>query len=133
MRNLMRIVVGASVLLGATAMSIGPALADPPKGVTPKETDVVSVGSDTDEFLLDQLAFDYNKAHTTGRKLYSWDALNPKTEAMGDPIKVKAGCATIPRPDGSSAGITALDANAKTTLLDFVEPLWTSGTSSSVA
>jgi len=76
---------------------------------------VVGTGSDTIEFLLDQFSFDYNKAHKTGTHLYSWDALNPKTGAMGDLIKEKSGCATTPRPDGSSAGILALDANAKTT------------------
>jgi hypothetical protein len=88
-------------------------MADPPTGVTPKETDVVGVGSDTIEFLFDQFSFDYNKTHT-GAHLYSWDATNPKTGAMGDNIVTKSGCSATPRPDGSSAGITALDANTKT-------------------
>ena len=46
----------------------------------------------------------------SGTKLYSWDATNPSTGAVGDPVVTKSGCASIPRPDGSSA-ITALEAN----------------------
>jgi len=114
MRTLRKLIAGAVVVVSTTAIAVGPALADPPKGTTPKETDVVGSGSDTIEFLLDQFSFDYNRTHKSGPKLYSWDALNPVTGAMGDSIKVKSGCAAIPRPDGSSAGILALDANAKT-------------------
>jgi len=114
MRTLNKLFAATAGVVTATAMAVGPALADPPKGVTPKETDVVGVGSDTIEFLLDQFSFDYNKAHKTGTHLYSWDALNPKTGAMGDPIKEKSGCSATPRPDGSSAGITALATSPKT-------------------
>jgi ABC-type phosphate transport system substrate-binding protein len=92
------------------AVSAAPALADPPK--TPRASDVVGVGSDTVGYLLDQLAHDYNKAHPGGSSLlYSWDATNPVTGETGDPIVTKAGCKPIARPDGSSAGITALEAN----------------------
>ena len=125
MRTLKKLLAGAAVVASATAMAIGPAMAgtvggsgDPIGGngkpVVPKETDVVGVGSDTIEFLLDQLSFDYNKSHSTGPRLYSWDATNPNTGAIGDNIVTKSGCSQIPRPDGSSAGILALDANAKT-------------------
>jgi ABC-type phosphate transport system substrate-binding protein len=87
---------------------------DPPTGTVPREGDVVGVGSDTDEFLLDQLSHDYNASHTgSAHLLYSWDALNPMTGGT-DNIVTKSGCAAIPRPDGSGAGITAFDANAKT-------------------
>jgi len=112
MRMLNKLIAVTAVAASATAMAIGPALADPPKGVTPKASDVVGVGSDTLEFLLDQFSFDYNRSHTTGPKLYSWDALNPVT-GLTDNISTKAGCSAIPRPDGSSAGITTLDANTK--------------------
>jgi len=113
MRTLNKLIAVTAVAASATAMAIGPALADPPKGVTPKATDVVGVGSDTLQFLLDQFSFDYNKTHSSGAKLYSWDALNPKT-GMTDNITTKAGCTpAIPRPNGSSAGITTLDANTK--------------------
>lgn len=118
MRTLKKLIAGAVVMASATAVAVGPALADPINGsgkaVTPKATDIVGVGSDTTEFLLDQLAFDYNRTHSTGPRLYSWDALNPTTGAMGDNIKEKSGCALTPRPDGSSAGVSALDTNAKT-------------------
>jgi ABC-type phosphate transport system substrate-binding protein len=113
MRMLKKLLVAAAAAATVTAMGVGPALADPPTGVTPKEGDVVGVGSDTLEFLMDQFSFDYNRTHSTGAKLYSWDALNPVT-GLTDNIKTKSGCAVIPRPDGSSAGILALDANAKT-------------------
>ena len=117
MRKLIRIVAGATILVSATALAVGPALADPVNGsgspVKPKETDVVSVGADTSEYLLDQLAFDYNKSHKTGPRLYSWDALNPKT-GLTDNISTKSGCAAIPRPNGASAGLTAFYTNAKT-------------------
>lgn len=113
MRNLTRIVAGAAIAIGATAVAIGPAVADPPSGVTPKETDVVSVGSDTTEYLYDQFSFDYNRTHSTGPRLYSWDALNPKT-GLTDNIVTKSGCTAIPRPDGASAGLTAFFINAKT-------------------
>jgi ABC-type phosphate transport system substrate-binding protein len=88
---------------------------DPPGTTVPREGDVVGVGADTDEFLLDQFSHDYNASHSTSAHLlYSWDATNPSTGAVGDSIKTKSGCSTIPRPDGSSAGITAFTANAKT-------------------
>ena len=123
MRTLTKLLAGAAVVASATAMAIGPAMAaqvggggDPIGGngkpVVPKATDVVGTGSDTIEFLLDQLSFDYNKSHSTGPRLYSWDALNPTT-GLTDNIVTKSGCAKIPRPDGSSAGILSLDANTK--------------------
>jgi ABC-type phosphate transport system substrate-binding protein len=117
MRMLKKLVATAVVAASATALAVGPALADPINGsgkpVVPKETDVVGVGSDTIQFLLDQFSFDYNKAHKTGTHLYSWDALNPKT-GLTDNIKVKTGCSAAPRPNGSSAGILALANSPKT-------------------
>ena len=110
MRILSKLVAGAAVLATVTMISAGPALADPPKGTVPKDTDIVGVGADTTEFLLDQLSVNYNASHST-KKLYSFDATNPLTGAIGDSILTKTGCAKIPRPDGSSAGITTLDAN----------------------
>jgi ABC-type phosphate transport system substrate-binding protein len=117
MRMLKKLLATAVVTASATALAVGPALADPinssGKKVTPKETDVVGVGSDTIQFLLDQFSFDYNKAHKTGTHLYSWDALNPKTGGS-EQISLKSGCTKILRPNGSSAGITTLAANQKT-------------------
>jgi ABC-type phosphate transport system substrate-binding protein len=101
-----------------TAMAVGPALADPINNagnpVVPKDTDVVGVGSDTLQSVMDQLSFDYNKSHATGPRLFSWDALNPKTGQAHDMIKLKAHCTAIQRPNGSTEGINALKLNQKT-------------------
>ena len=80
-----------------------PAQADPP--VPPKPADVVGVGAVTTQYLYDQFSHRYNASHPSP-KLYSWDATG------SSPIATKAGCAAIVRPDGSSAGIVALLANA---------------------
>lgn len=115
MRRFLTFVVAASVVAGATAAA-APALADPVNGhgkaVTPKATDIVGVGADTNEFLFDQLAEDYNRAFATRPQLYSWDALNPKT-GLTDNIATKAGCPAIPRPDGGSAGLLDFYANTE--------------------
>jgi hypothetical protein len=65
---------------------------------------------------MDQLSVAYNATHASG-KLYSFDATNPTNGAMGDPVQLKSGSSTcnIPRPDGSSAGITALENSGTTT------------------
>jgi ABC-type phosphate transport system substrate-binding protein len=116
-RIVSKLLVAATAAAAITAMVATPALADPPSGVTPMAKDVVGVGSDTIQNVMDQFSVDFNKTHSTG-KLYSWDALNPTTGAMGDPIQLKASTPSstcnIPRPDGSSAGISALE-NTKTT------------------
>jgi ABC-type phosphate transport system substrate-binding protein len=82
---------------------------------SPAESDAVGVGSDTIQNVLDQFAADYNPTvSATATHLYSWDATNPLTGAIGDSIAEKAGCSSIPRPDGSSAGITQLATFQKT-------------------
>ncbi|HLX47474.1 MAG TPA: substrate-binding domain-containing protein [Streptosporangiaceae bacterium] len=73
----------------------------------PQPASVVGVGSDTIQNVMDQFSADYNTSKNSA-SLYSWDATNPVTGAQGDSIATKQGCAAIPRPDGSSAGITAL-------------------------
>ena len=81
----------------------------------PPENSATAVGSDTTEFLYDQLSGDYNATvASSASHLYSWDALNPNTNAQGDSIAVKSGCTHIARPDGSSAGITTLSSFQKT-------------------
>jgi len=82
---------------------------------SPATTDVVGVGSDTIQNLVDQFSADYNATHTTsGTQLYYFDATNPITGAMGDTIVTKhtstdhTTC-SVPRPDGASAGIAALE------------------------
>jgi ABC-type phosphate transport system substrate-binding protein len=80
----------------------------------PAPADVTGVGSDTIQNVMDQFSADYNSTHTSG-SLWSWDATNPITGAIGDSITVKQGCTAIARPDGSSAGITALESSNGTT------------------
>ena len=66
--------------------------------------------------VFDQLSHDCNAGHSTG-PLYSWDATNPVTRAIGDRIQTKNGSAncSIPRPDGSVAGLGPLTNPALTT------------------
>ena len=104
MRMLNRFLAGAGAAAAAVALVAGPALADPPSGVTPPASSAVGVGSDTTQFLYDQLSHDYNKVTTHTTKLYSWDAV-----PQGQMITPKKGCAQIVRPTGSSAGISALE------------------------
>jgi ABC-type phosphate transport system substrate-binding protein len=114
MRLLSKLLAGTASAAALASLVAAPALADPPAGTTPRTTDAVGVGSDTTQYLLDQLALNYDTTHPDATtKLYSWDAVNPDTLAIGDPIVTKAGCAAIPRPDGSSAGIAAFEDNAR--------------------
>jgi ABC-type phosphate transport system substrate-binding protein len=81
----------------------------------PPENSATGVGSDTIQNIMDQFSSDYNiTVGTKATKLYSWDATNPNTGAIGDSIAEKSGCANIARPDGSSAGITQLATFQKT-------------------
>ncbi|WP_239332430.1 PstS family phosphate ABC transporter substrate-binding protein [Frankia sp. CiP3] len=94
------------VAVTATALAVGvmggPALADPPANVTPAAGDIVGVGSDTTQNILNDYSTSYN-ATNPSKKLYSWNATGTT------PITAKAGCANYARPNGSSAGVTALN------------------------
>jgi ABC-type phosphate transport system substrate-binding protein len=116
-RILKCLVAVSAAAAAATALAAAPALAEPinnhGKLVEPAAYDVVGVGSDTTQYVVDQLSLNYNatvKKHSpTNPYIYGWDAVPPShpldtTQA----IKTKAGCKTEPRPDGSSAGIAAL-------------------------
>jgi ABC-type phosphate transport system substrate-binding protein len=111
-------IAAAAAVVATTA----PALADPVgstgKAVVPKSYDIVSVGADTDQFLSDQLAVDYDKTipakdHNAKHPyLYSWDATLPgSTSTKPTKIVAKAGCPTVTRPNGGNAGLNALDDN----------------------
>jgi ABC-type phosphate transport system substrate-binding protein len=113
MRMLNKLVTGAAVVAAATALTAGVALADPPSGVTPKATDVIGVGSNTTEYMLDQLTTNYNASHKSGARIYSYDALANAASTTSSNITTKKGCKAIPRPNGSSAGIAALAENIK--------------------
>jgi ABC-type phosphate transport system substrate-binding protein len=109
------VAVGALALTAATVMA-APAMADPinskGKHVTPAAYDIVAVGSESIAFVGDQLAFNYNKTvkhHSPSHPyFYSWDGVPPGSPNNTDQtVTLKAGCKNL-RPDGSSAGITAL-------------------------
>lgn len=106
----------AAVLVAASATFAtltGTAQADP-SGVVPAATDVVGVGSDTSQGLLNTLAGHYNtKTPAPANKAYSWDATGSAT------ITPKSGATTITRPNGSSAGISALIADGTTHNIDY--------------
>jgi ABC-type phosphate transport system substrate-binding protein len=114
LRTPKKLATGLAILASAaalTTLAAGPALADPPTSVTPLLTDIVGAGADTP--LFDQLSADYN-ATSPASSLYSWDEVNPLDHAVGDPITAKGDgfsdtTCSITRPDGSSAGITALE------------------------
>ncbi|MFF7992315.1 PstS family phosphate ABC transporter substrate-binding protein [Kitasatospora xanthocidica] len=107
----------AANLLAATALATslatvfaGTATADP--AALPNSQDIVGVGSDTTQAVLNQLAADYNLtvANPSDPHLYSWDAIPAGT------ITTKSGATPITRPNGSGAGITALNANTSATV-----------------
>jgi ABC-type phosphate transport system substrate-binding protein len=122
--------IAAGIAVAATAAMVAsalPALADPPVGsnhkqIVPADYDVISVGANTDENLFNQLAASYDatipaKKHSSALPyLYTYNALPPGVTVIptGTTPKItpKAGCAPIARPNGSGAGLTALDANA---------------------
>lgn len=76
---------------------------------SPGENDAVGVGSDTIQNVFDAFSIDFNStASASAEHLYSWDATNPLNGQIGDSIPIKTDCSPIPRPDGSSAGISQL-------------------------
>ena len=113
MRLFSKILVGAAATATVITVMGAPAFADPlPVGKVPPVTAAVGVGSNTTQYLLDQVTYNWDKT-TAGKKslAYSWDAVNPYTLAIGDNIVTKSGCTAVARPDGSGAGKTALEAN----------------------
>ncbi|WP_406195590.1 hypothetical protein OH807_07765 [Kitasatospora sp. NBC_01560] len=103
-------VLALAVALGLATTS--PALADPP---APAATDLVGVGAQGTDALLNQLSTDYNAAlaaagDTTSPRLYSWDAYGPTS------ITTKSGAYSMFRPYNSNAGVTALNATTSSTL-----------------
>jgi ABC-type phosphate transport system substrate-binding protein len=84
---------------------------------TPRPIDITGVGAQSSQSLFDQFSADYNAGiAASAPHLYSFDAVNPVTGAIGDDIQLKTGAeCVIPRPGGSSAGITALTTENGTT------------------
>jgi ABC-type phosphate transport system substrate-binding protein len=128
MRKLTRLFAGAASVAAAAALvaagTVSSASADPignnGKPIVPQSYDVVGVGSNTTEYVLDQISVDYNKTvkdHNADHPyFYSWDAVPPGVTTPGNyTIIPKAGCTVdgkgITRPNGSTAGLEALDEN----------------------
>lgn len=114
----MRSILGkAAVTIGAAAavvsLAAGNAVADP--GFTPLRGDIVGVGSDTSQVLLQELADQYNSVNARPADwVASWHATG------ASPLVPKDGATPITtRPNGSSAGISALIADGDTHDLDF--------------
>jgi ABC-type phosphate transport system substrate-binding protein len=122
------LVAGAALAVVTTALAMVPAvapaaMADPinsaGKAVVPKSFDIVGVGSDTIEDVLDQLSLAYNSSHKTHNSthpfIYSWNATPPSDPTnITSSIVPKSTCKKVARPDGSSAGIAAMAASPKT-------------------
>jgi hypothetical protein len=71
------VAAAAEALIGAR---LGPALADPPSGVTPALTSVVGVGSNATALVMDAIADNHDaQKPAPAVKLYSWDAISPVT------------------------------------------------------
>lgn len=123
MRTFTKLIAAGAVAATATAMAVIPALADPPKGVTPRAKDITGVGSDTIQNVLAQFSVDYNKSvKASAPHLYSWNATNPVTGVVHDMITAKSGCAKNERPNGSSEGITGLPLSLTSNLKDNKKP-----------
>jgi ABC-type phosphate transport system substrate-binding protein len=115
-RFLKTLIAAGGVAALASAVVAAPAMADPinvhKHKVTPAAYDIVSVGSESIAFVSDQLSYNYNKTvkhHGPSHPYYySWDGVpyaNPNN--ANQTVTLKAGCKNK-RPDGSSAGISAL-------------------------
>ncbi|MFF1817975.1 PstS family phosphate ABC transporter substrate-binding protein [Kribbella sp. NPDC058245] len=95
------IAAAAVALVATSAVS---ASADP--GFVPDANDIVLVGSDTSENVLNDLAAVYNgRTPVPSAKLASFDATGSAT------VTLRAGTTAVTRPNGSGAGITALCSN----------------------
>ncbi|WP_052708863.1 MULTISPECIES: substrate-binding domain-containing protein [unclassified Streptomyces] len=107
-----KLLAAAAIATSVATVAAGTAVADPAS--LPAAQDIVGVGSDTTQAVLNQFSTDYNAflgASSTLPRLYSWDATGTS------PIVTKTGATTpFNRPNGSSAGISALDATSKTTV-----------------
>ena len=109
MRSFKAIAAGVGVCAVAiTAMSSTVAVADPP--TTPHSYDIVGTGSDTTQDVLNSLSSHYNTDTVPASKLYSWNATGSAT------ITPKFHAQTITRPDGSGAGVSALETYPVTTV-----------------
>jgi ABC-type phosphate transport system substrate-binding protein len=62
MRKLTKILTGAAIVATGLALAMPAAKADPAKGTTPTYFDIVGVGSNTTQYLVDQMALNFDQA-----------------------------------------------------------------------
>src|SRR5262245_1531660 len=100
--------VATMVLAGTVALlAIASGTAQADTAGSPTANHVVGVGSDTTQFVMSTLTDHYNaKSPAPTNPLYSYDAVGSPAS-----IPLKPGCTAITRPNGSSAGISALKAD----------------------
>lgn len=115
------VAVGAAAAAAAALSMAAPsAMAEPilhGKTVTPAPYDIVGGGSDTTQYVMDQLTSNYDNAlkhhSATNPYIFSWDAVPPAHPLdTKQVIHLKAGCPAELRPNGSSSGISALTSYA---------------------
>ncbi|GJF31213.1 hypothetical protein KNE206_39130 [Kitasatospora sp. NE20-6] len=111
--NAARLFAVTAITASLATLAAVPALADPAS--TPAAGSIVGAGSDTTQAVFNQFSTDYNAfltaaGNTTSPRLYSWDATGTS------PVTTKTGATSIARPNGSGAGISALNANTSATL-----------------
>jgi ABC-type phosphate transport system substrate-binding protein len=116
MRVVSKIAVAGASAAALIGLGLGPALADPPAGTTPALGSVAGVGAQATQQVMDAISDAYNKTKPAN-KLWSWDAVNPVSGAVGGTIVTKGSSSTdttcaITRPDGTGAGLTALSTTA---------------------
>ena len=132
MRKLFQLITVTAGAATVAAMVMAPAMADPinpntGKAVEPRACDIVGGGSNTIEFLDDQISVNFNQALLKTLKkgdtqstscasqpkpfFYTWDALQNANATTAPMVNFKAGCPSEQRPNGSSAGVTALATN----------------------
>jgi ABC-type phosphate transport system substrate-binding protein len=118
LRIIKTLVAAAAAATATVAALSATAVAEPinphtHKTVTPNAWDIVGVGSQTTSYVSDQLSYDYDLGikHDTTKTpyLYDWDAVPPSNlNDTTQVITLKKGCKNT-RPNGSSAGVTALE------------------------
>jgi ABC-type phosphate transport system substrate-binding protein len=111
MRAMHKIAALGAAVVAFGSIGMGTAFADPP--ATPTLDTVVGVGAGTLAPLFDSASTAYN-ATNPAFPMASWDAVDPANGGAGGNIVAKAlnagdvSC-SLARPDGASAGITALN------------------------
>jgi ABC-type phosphate transport system substrate-binding protein len=123
-KNSVKLGVAAVAAFGLALTAAAPAGAvDGGPSTTPKlGTDIVGVGSDTTQYLLDQLATDYDASVTTGPRLISYDACVGNTSATATGLGSNPDGSGFPcgaDNTGTKAGVarpaTIIDAKAPAT------------------